>query len=406
MTVFKDHKVSVNELLGLIPEALLSHLSTSTKVDYYSKVLHGKKVFYLLLYSILDNEKLSQRTLEDTFNYSGFKTIFNLDESETVRRSSISERLSKIDSGYFKEIFECMYNRFSESYSRPERDKYNLIRVDSTIVSEAAAKIKEGIDQKNGKKLIKYSVSFDGILPAGVEVFNAQSYASEEFALPEAILKQVAKDTEHRNIYIIDRGVQSTRTMKEFSEKKVKFVIRAKENRKHEEIKSLIETNQDLDIGDNLLIKDNIVKLYTGIPVNNKQGNIHHRQEKVENHFRLVVVQNKKQPEKVFYFLTNDFQLTAKEVADYYRRRWDIEVFFRFIKQELNVSHLVSLSKNGIEVMIYMTLIVAMLVLIYKKANNLSYKTAKRRFVLELRELITGIMIVFSGGDPSKVFKT
>jgi transposase len=278
--------------------------------------------------------------------------------------------------------------------------------VDSTIVSEAAAKIKEGIDQKNGKKLIKYSVSFDGILPAGVEVFNAQSYASEEFALPEAILKQVVKDTEHRNIYIIDRGVQSTRTMKEFSEKKVKFVIRAKENRKHEEIKSLIETNQDLDIGDNLLIKDSIVKLYTGIPVENKKGNVHYRQEKVEHHFRLVVVQNKKKPEKVFYFLTNDFELTAKEVADYYRRRWDIEVFFRFIKQELNVSHLVSLSKNGIEVMIYMTLIVAMLVLIYKKANNLGYKTAKRRFVLELRELITGIMIVFAGGDPSKVFKT
>ncbi|MEO7979184.1 IS4 family transposase [Flavobacterium sp.] len=406
MATFKDHKVSVNELLGLIPEAFLSHLSTSTKVDYYSKVLHGKKVFYLLLYSILDNEKLSQRTLEDTFNYSGFKTIFNLDESETVRRSSISERLSKIDSGYFKEIFECMYNRFSESYSQPERDKHNLIRVDSTIVSEAARKIKEGIDQKNGKKLIKYSVSFDGILPAGVEVFNAQSYASEEFALPEAILKQVVKDTEHRNIYIIDRGVQSTRTMKEFSEKKVKFVIRAKENRKHEEIKSLIETNQDLDLGDNLLIKDSIVKLYTGMPVKNKQGNVHYRQEKVENYFRLVVVKNKKQPEKVFYFLTNDFKLTAKEVADYYRRRWDIEVFFRFIKQELNVSHLVSLCKNGIQVMIYMTLIVAMLVLIYKKANNLGYKTAKRRFVLELRELITGIMIVFSGGDPSKVFKT
>lgn len=56
--------------------------------------------------------------------------------------------------------------------------------------------------------------------------------------------------------------------------------------------------------------------------------------------------------------------------------------------------------------MIYMTLIVAMLVLIYKKANNLGYKTAKRRFVMELRELITAIMIVLSGGDPDKVYKT
>ncbi|MFV8344458.1 IS4 family transposase, partial [Flavobacterium sp. XS2P39] len=357
-------------------------------------------------YAILDNERLSQRTLEDTFNYSGFKAIFNLDEAETVRRSSISERLSKIDSGYFKEIFECMYDRFSESYNQPERDKYNLIRVDSTIVSDLAGKLKEGIDQNSGKKLIKYSVSFDGILPAGVEIFNTQSYSSEENALPEAILKQVKKDTEHRSIYIIDRGVQSTRTMKEFSQKDVKFVIRARENRKHVEIESLIKENQDLDIGDNLLIKDSIVNLYTGIPVNNKRGNIHHREEKLENQFRLVIVKNKERPEKIFWFITNDFDLTAKEVADYYRRRWDIEVFFRFIKQELNVSHLVSLSKNGMEVMIYMTLIVAMLVLIYKKANNLGYKTAKRRFVMELRELITVIMIILSGGDPDKVFKT
>jgi transposase len=406
MANFKDHKVSVSELLGFIPEALLTHLSTSTKVDHYSKVLHGKKVFYLLLYAILDNERLSQRTLEDTFNYSGFKAIFNLDESETIRRSSISERLSKIDSGFFKEIFECMYDRFSESYNQPERDKYNLIRIDSTIVSDLAGKLKEGIDQNNGKKLIKYSVSFDGILPAGVEIFNTQSYSSEENALPEAILNQVKKDTKNRSIYIIDRGVQSTRTMKEFSQKGVKFVIRARENRKHVEIESLIKENQDLDIGDNLLIKDSIINLYTGVPVKNKRGNNHYREEIVENRFRLVVVKNKEQSEKYFWFITNDFDLTAKEVADYYRRRWDIEVFFRFIKQELNVSHLVSLSKNGMEVMIYMTLIVAMLILIYKKANNLGYKTAKRRFVLELRELITAIMIILSGGDPSKVFKT
>jgi hypothetical protein len=406
MTNFKDQKVSVNELLGFIPEALLSHLSTSTKVDHYSKVLHGKKVFYLLLYAILDNEKLSQRTLEDTFNYSGFKTLFNLDESETVRRSSISERLSKIDSSYFKEIFEYMYGRFSESYNQTERDKYNLIRVDSTIVSEAAGKLKEGIDMKTGKKNIKFSVSFDGILPGGVEIFNTQSYSSEENALPEAILKQVKKDAEHRNIYIIDRGLQSTRVMNNFSQKNVKFVIRSKENRKHQEIESLIKEGQDLDIGDNLLIKDSIVNLYTGIPINNKRGNIHYREEKLENQFRLVIVKNKENPEKIFWFITNDFELTAKEVADYYRRRWDIEVFFRFIKQELNVSHLVSMSKNGMEVMIYMTLIVAMLILIYKKANNLGYKTAKRRFVMELRELITAIMIILSGGDPTKVYKT
>lgn len=59
MAIFRDHKVSINQLLSVISESLLSHLSENTKVDYYSKVLHGKKLFYLLMYSILENERLS-----------------------------------------------------------------------------------------------------------------------------------------------------------------------------------------------------------------------------------------------------------------------------------------------------------------------------------------------------------
>ncbi len=405
MSVFKDHKISLKQVLDFIPEALLSHLSATTKVDYYSKVLHGKKMFYLLLFCIFDNEKLSQRTLEDTFNSSGFKALFGLGEEEKVRRSSISERLSKIDPNYFKEIYEQMYGRFSELYSKTEIEKYNLIRVDSTIVADACAKLKEGIDQKSGKKLVKFSFSFDGILPSGVEVFTGQKYSSEEAALPEAILKQVKKEEHHENIYVIDRGLQSTRVMKDFDEKSVKFIIRSKENRKFEEIESFLDGKKSQKWDDWEVMKDSKVKLYTGKPVLNKRGNIHHREEKVETCFRLVVIKNEKK-DKEFWFLTNEFELSAKEIADYYRKRWDIEVFFRFLKQELNLSHLVSMNKNGIEVMIYMTMIASMLLLIYKKVNDLGYKTAKRRIAMEIRDMITAILIIFAGGNPDKVFKT
>lgn len=405
MSVFKDHKISLNQVLEFIPEALLSHLSTSTKVDYYSKVLHGRKIFYLLLYCIFDNEKLSQRTLEDTFNSSGFKALFGLGEEEKIRRSSISERLSKIDSNYFKEIYEQMYGRFSELYSKTEIEKYNLIRVDSTIVADTCNKLKEGIDQKSGKKLVKFSFSFDGILPSGVDVFTEQKYSAEDNALPEAILKQVKKEENHNNIYVIDRGLQSTRTMKEFEEKCVKFIVRSKENRKFEEIESFLKTENPVKWDDWEVIKDSRVKLYTGKPIQNKRGNLHHREEKVETEFRLVVIRNEK-TNKEFWFLTNEFELSAKEISDYYKKRWDIEVFFRFMKQELNLSHLVSLNKNGIEVMIYMTMIASMLLLIYKKVNNLGYKTAKRRIAMELRDMITAVLIIFAGGNPDKVFKT
>ena len=405
MSVFKDHKISLKQVLEFIPEALLTHLSATSKVDHYSKVLHGKKMFYLLLFCIFDNEKLSQRTLEDTFNSSGFKALFGLGEEEKVRRSSISERLSKIDSNYFKEIYEQMYGRFSELYSKTEIEKYNLIRVDSTIVADTCAKLKEGIDQKSGKKLVKFSFSFDGILPSGVEVFTGQKYSSEEAALPEAILKQVIKEEHHENIYVIDRGLQSTRVIKDFDEKSVKFIIRSKENRKFEEIESFLDGKKSQKWDDWEVMKDSKVKLYTGKPVLNKRGNIHHREEKVETCFRLVVIKNEKK-DKEFWFLTNEFELSAKEIADYYRKRWDIEVFFRFLKQELNLSHLVTMNKNGIEGMINMTLIASMLLLIYKKVNDLGYKTAKRRIAMEIRDMITAILIIFAGGNPDKVFKT
>ena len=405
MSVFKDHKISLKKVLDFIPEALLSHLSVTTKVDYYSKVLHGKKMFYLLLFCIFDNEKLSQRTLEDTFNSSGFKALFGLGEDEKVRRSSISERLSKIDPNYFKEIYEQMYSRFSELYTKTEIEKYNLIRVDSTIVADTCTKLKEGIDQKSGKKLVKFSFSFDGILPSGVEVFTGQKYSSEETALPEAIMKHIKKDGHHENIYVVDRGLQSTRVMNDFENQSVKFIIRSKENRKFEEIESFLDESKALESNGWKVLKDSKVKLFTGKPIQNKRGNLHYREEKVDTCFRLVVIKNEKE-NKEFWFLTNEFELSAKEIADYYRKRWDIEVFFRFLKQELNLSHLVSLNKNGIEVMIYMTMIASMLLLIYKKANDLGYKTAKRRIAMELRDMITAILIIFAGGDPDKVFKT
>ena len=405
MSVFKDHKVSVNQLLGVIPEALLSKLSLTTKVDYYAKVLHGKKMFYLLLYGILENEKLSQRTLEDTFNDSIFKMLFDLDKSESIRRSSISERLAKIDSDYFKQIYQCVYEQFHDAYPNKDMEKYHLIHVDSSMVSEASAKLLKGIDHKNGKKSVKYSMAFDGLLPCHSQVFTKAKYSSEDMALPEVIMNHVKQETHHQNIYVIDRGLQSTRTMDSFNSEAISFIVRAKENRKHIELQSLINQNQDLDLGELTLIKDSKVNLYAGKAINNKKGNVHYREELVEAPFRLIVAKTKTGEPKDFWFITNDFDLSAKEVAQAYRKRWDIEVFFRFIKQELNVSHLVSLNKNGIEVMLYMTLIVAMLILIYKKANKIGYKTAKRRFKMELRNLAIAMVVVQCEGKIEK-FKT
>ena len=80
-------------------------------------------------------------------------------------------------------------------------------------------------------------------------------------------------------------------------------------------------------------------------------------------------------------------------------------MFFRFLKQELNFSHVTSTSENGMKVMLYMTMITSMLVLIYKRINQVGYKTAVRRIAIELNELIIKLVVKHSGGDPSLVFR-
>ena len=159
----KNHNIGVNQLLEFIPEVLLAKLSANTNIYYFSKVLHGKKMFYLLLYGIVENEKLSQRSLEDTFNDPVFKLLFNLDEQESVARSSITERLSKINPDYFKQIYECNYEQFSNLYASTSQQKHNLIRVDSSILSDTAG-LSETMGHRSFFRFIKQELNVSHLI--------------------------------------------------------------------------------------------------------------------------------------------------------------------------------------------------------------------------------------------------
>lgn len=89
------------------------------------------------------------------------------------------------------------------------------------------------------------------------------------------------------------------------------------------------------------------------------------------------------------YFLTNLWQFSAMDIARIYRYHWNIETFFRFIKQELTVKHLVNRSENGVKIQLYAALITAILVIVYKVSNRIpSYKIAKLRFEEDLLLLL------------------
>jgi len=99
--------------------------------------------------------------------------------------------------------------------------------------------------------------------------------------------------------------------------------------------------------------------------------------------WRRIVYQD---PEtgKVYVFLTNHFRLAAKTIADIYKERWQIEIFFRFIKQNLKIKAFIGNSENPVLTQIYAALIVDLLLCYTKFLCNLNVALQHFMGILQL----------------------
>src|SRR5450631_151975 len=74
---------------------------------------------------------------------------------------------------------------------------------------------------------------------------------------------------------------------------------------------------------------------------------------------------------KVLRIFTNDLQASAQEIADLYRRRWAIELFFRWVKQTLKIGHFLGTSENAVRIQITVALIAFLLLRLAHDANRI-----------------------------------
>lgn len=380
--------MEISQLLSLLPEERLTELALSTNVNRYSKKLQGELVFKLLLHCILCFKDNSLRTMESAYESIAFKLLNADRKSEKISFSSISERLSVIEPLYFEKLYEtCIetYGRLLGSSS----DK--LVRFDSTIVALSGKLLKIGYHIKGGDashlKQLKFTIGFSN-LPIAVHFFTEQVYTSENQALKEAVL---SFDTERSDmVRVFDRGITSRRTYDELSRKGIPFISRIRTKSRQEEI-SVNQLNDPVKTSTLNIFSDSSVYLF-------KEGGI-----RAEYPLRCIKAIRLEDGSEIS-FITNILDLSAIDITLLYKSRWDIEVFFKFLKQELNFSHLINRSENGIMVVLYTTMIAATLLLTYKEINGLKgYKIMKQHFLNELEKLLMKDIVALCGGDPNKV---
>ncbi len=90
------------------------------------------------------------------------------------------------------------------------------------------------------------------------------------------------------------------------------------------------------------------------------------------------------------------------ELADLYRSRWDIELFFRFLQSRLSYGHLLYRNENGITVMIYVTLIAALLLIWYKARTSIDRGWRSVQFWLEHDLHTWTVQALFDALSPPK----
>lgn len=375
--------MKLEEVLGYIPKVELEKLSISYKVDHQVKKLHGQTMFQLLLFSMLNIKHNSLRVMEEFYHSLAFKSIANT-SYKGVKYNSIRDRLVSINPDYFEAIFNSCLKKYQDKYLKK---KHNIISFDSTMVAISSKLLKDGmkLNKKGDKKYVKFSMAFSNV-PIHSKIFTEQQFLSEEFALKE-LIKECPLSA--NNILVFDRGLQARATFEDFNNENLTFVTRLN-NYARFEIKNKLEIAKKET--DRLFLEQDLEVIL-----------MDKRSKKTKGFLRLIIAKEKENGE-VFYFLTNSESLTTKEVVDIYKQRWEIEVFFKFIKQNLNFSHLLSRNENGVKVIMYMTLITSILLIVYKKLNELKgYKIPKLKFAQELEVLIIKDIVEKCGGNPEKV---
>jgi len=150
-------------------------------------------------------------------------------------------------------------------------------------------------------------------------------------------------------IYMMDRGYLDFERLYAFHQAPAFFVIRSKSNT---DLRRLYSNPVDKDSG---VRCDQIVAL----------GGFYTHQSYPERLRRIKFYDAKRN--KRLTFLTNQFTLPAATIADLYRCRWQVETFFKWIKQHLRIKAFYGTSENAVKTQIWIAVAVYVLVAIVKK---------------------------------------
>lgn len=223
------------------------------------------------------------------------------------------------------------------------RFKNKLLSFDASLIGLCLSMF-DWAKFRRTKGAIKLHLLLDhaGYLPQFINVTHGKVHEVH-------ILRKLAFDP--GTIIVFDRGLVDYVLWAAWTEQGVYFVSRLKTNADYR----IVRKNPVPENGN--VLKDQFIHLHG-----------FYSKKKCPHELRMIVVQNPNTKER-FTFITNNMKLAASTIASIYKDRWQIELFFKALKQNLRIKTFVGTSFNAVMIQIW-TALIAILILKYLKAKS------------------------------------
>lgn len=348
MKTFKstaNNTTFIKQLLDVINSNTMRSIINKYSGNYRSQSFDTYSHFFTMMYLQLNESKTLRCCITELEN------DIDIDCNVYIPSlSQLSRKNSTRDYRIFEDIFYYVLRKLKKRLGVKQfNSQFKQIKAfDSTII-DIATKLAPDLYYDKNISAIKMSTLFN-LTEATPEKVNIVKGTVNDRKCIDGFIEN------SNYLYLFDRGYYNYSWYDDLSRQNISFITRQVSNACVEEIKSYRTGLNDVYDYDIILGSD-------------------YSKNKTEFVYREILTFDK--DGKEVRFLTNIFDLPVSKILELYKMRWQIELFFKWIKQNLRIKHWIGHNENAIKIQLYTALIAFVLIRLIQEEINNKYSILK-----------------------------
>jgi hypothetical protein len=343
------------QLLSLLDKARILKISRETGGERYIKHFDAWQHLVIMLYAVIKRFDSLREITNSMFPEA--RKFLHLGISMMPRRSTLSDANARRSESIFEGIYRHLYATYRDELSSDSRKKLvpkwlsRLQIIDSTTITLFSNLIFKGAGRhpNSGKKKggVKVHVNIHANESVPSDVCFTSAATNDSFML-------MPTKYDSGDILTLDRAYINYAKFEELTRRGVIYVTKMKKNLVYETVEDIMYVSPDGLVGYRVQQVIFIKKVKDG--------------EDIVHNARIITYADiKKTRVKLVSLLTNDMNMSVEEIVDIYRKRWEIELLFKQLKQNFPLRYFYGESANAIKIQIWVTLIANLLLMVIQK---------------------------------------